>query len=195
MLIFFARNNFISFTLSIQHGDQTLWHIIRHEICTARSRWNGQWKKKKGGEERERKDTNLSLSRDLSSSMRLRRSSSRCSRKRCAAMACCLSSSNFRCRSSFCLSRTSFALSTSFALPVDSRPENNHQRSITSSRLVSCELRVLRGRSKYYVSQTVCNSKKKKKTDCSFRTIWFDKFPGIEFPSRYLQSFAFSSWE
>lgn len=70
--------------------------------------------------------TNLSLSRDLSSSMRLRRSSSRCSRKRCAARACCLSSSNFRCRSSFCLSRTSFALSNSFELPVDSRPVNSH---------------------------------------------------------------------
>ena len=93
-------------------------------------------KGQKKEEERGRKDTNLSLSRDLSSSMRLRRSSSRCSRKRCAAMACCLSSSNFRCRSSFCLSRTSFALSTSFALPVDSRPENNHQRSIIMSRLV-----------------------------------------------------------
>lgn len=70
-------------------------------------------------------DIYLSLSRDLSSSMRLRRSSSRCSRKRCAASACCLSSSNFRCRSSFCLSRTSFALSNSFELPVDSRPANN----------------------------------------------------------------------
>lgn len=71
------------------------------------------------------KPTYLSLSRDLSSSMRLRRSSSRCSRKRCAASACCLSSSNFRCRSSFCLSRTSFALSNSFELPVDSRPANS----------------------------------------------------------------------
>lgn len=64
--------------------------------------------------------------------MRLRRSSSRCSRKRCAARACCLSSSNFRCRSSFCLSRTSFALSTSFALPDDSRPGNNRRGSISS---------------------------------------------------------------
>jgi len=74
---------------------------------------------------RVRISTYLSLSRDLSSSMRLRRSSSRCSRKRCAASACCLSSSNFRCRSSFCLSRTSFALSNSFELPVDSRPANS----------------------------------------------------------------------
>lgn len=86
----------------------------------------GRRKEKERGREKI-KSTNLSLSRDLSSSMRLRRSSSRCSRKRCAANACCLSSSNFRCRSSFCLSRTSFALSTSFAFPVDSRPENNRE--------------------------------------------------------------------
>lgn len=116
------------------------------------SKWNERKKKK---EKRKGEKTNLSLSRDLSSSMRLRRSSSRCSRKRCAARACCLSSSNFRCRSSFCLSRTSFALSTSFALPVDSRPENNRE-----DRLLLLVVRAsLETRRRLLVSQTVLDNK------------------------------------
>jgi len=70
----------------------------------------------------------LSLSRCRSSSMRRLRSSSFCSRNFWAANACCFSSSNFLCLSSFCRSRSARIFSSrSFCDRCEpSFPGNNH---------------------------------------------------------------------